>query len=47
MRKKKFEKKIFGHLESHCQKEQDPGPGNQIYGPKDPDPYQNVRDPEH
>jgi hypothetical protein len=34
------------HLESHCQKEQDPI-RNPVYGSEDPDPYQHVTDPEH
>ncbi len=37
---------IFLHLESHCQKEQDPDLGPDLeYGSKDPDSYQNGTDP--
>ncbi len=50
---KKFEKKIIlcWHLESHLTKRAGSGSGSeffcQVYGSKDPDPYQNVTDPEH
>ncbi len=51
-KQKNLEKKTLfcWHLESLCLKEQDLDPGRiciPVYGSKDPDPHQNVTDPEH